>query len=1480
MSLLKWSNDDEEKQREDLLNPTPIKSISSVQSGWKPSQSSLTDTTTSAPQVENYLMSDQKAQVDTQKRQNDAIEAANRAAAAQQVQATRDAQAAAEAQKQSAQPQQPVEKKDDSLLGFLKGLGEGLWKGAAGAVGSGASLISSAVTGDANNDVTKATQDWQKSAEDWGNSVGINDAGEFVGNIPGGIASGLIDPASYMVRGVRNTPEMIGATIAANSSDPNTRRSAIAEQKRLQEKQFGKDVADRGDASMLMEGLAKPGEAILNVATGGASSIPTTIAETTAKQVLKEAVKQGIINLAAGVPLSTLEQAARGQEITPESVAKDAFTQAVLGTLIGGGSKYRALKKGGSLTPVTEDGNITLESKDAQGVVPVINNTPSYTRRTPATAENAIAQQRLIGDGQSQLIPDSTFSADARASDAPQYEPVDTPSYMRKRAETKIPELQMRLAAQDKAIADARASGVDELTLKDMIVERNNTTHEAETYQRAKQSSPVAPEDMPDYVAPTDGTAETRRVYEEAAQSNIPVVKQAAQEGLDKLDGVTPVKADSVPDSMGVTPEGDSVQARGDKIDRVISTLEEPKEYIRQVANAISEPGKSPIKADDIRETLSMYGNKGNAGLKDRIAAKYDRLKQMVAEYNTPQNTNRKNLKEGGMGAVDTSITKPRSALQSEMKLLQKDLEGDIRLLAAQASGKERAKMVYNNLNHYRKSNMLFGAPSIERNLAQDILGLMNDFVKNPKLMIKSITHAPEEYVRSLRSAARELTVHPKSASDIPRYIVGNAYNSIMSLVGVEGAVRARAAGYRDIEARNMLTKLGEPVTRENINKMSKLMGNEAELMAHTAAGVANFMTSNSQFKRASDAFNAYIDNGDPLAKQKFLDNVAHQSTVTEQIKEQLIKGQSPIGKVAAAALDFISPFVRTATNAIDTTVTGTLNPFSKSAADYILQSNRSKGRNVGAVLQNKAIDGAVIVGAVGLIQSGAIAFNNGDEVDKPQGISIRLPDGTFVPIRATHVELTVAVIYTAMQIQKDIEDGTIQPSSIGKYLNIIDNSLPYVDSIVNTNGALNSMTSDESNGGDNGYAATAYGINVAKSYVPGSNNGFQPYIAGKQGKSMNVKSSYASKEVTQADGTKKKVADIPTWFGNAVGQNYSPELRGTLKDSQDAAGRVRTVDNQGVFINKTINDANTKTHNSTINTLVNYARDSKLGNGTQEMFNTYDTGKNNNFKSVQDSITFLDTVDGKVDNTKKLEKNDKIGQLAAQVRDGFYGDTGDELLTLDGKNLYSDVSVPNKDGSKNSRLPLSMQSIKNAIAQTGLEKADSDRLYAISQGDTELYNQLKAKSISYDQYTAAKAEGHKEYVDILSRSESYKKLVGLMDTLKSNGFFDEGGIGSTKSGQTYLWNSLNALLGSKGATPAANYPDTSKSGWGSDSGSGSNATNKPGDRKNTGVKWTPVTARKMASVTSGKYTPVSIKVKLGNEVKKNKTQNYADKSF
>jgi hypothetical protein len=284
------------------------------------------------------------------------------------------------------------------------------------------------------------------------------------------------------------------------------------------------------------------------------------------------------------------------------------------------------------------------------------------------------------------------------------------------------------------------------------------------------------------------------------------------------------------------------------------------------------------------------------------------------------------------------------------------------------------------------------------------------------------------------------------------------------------------------------------------------------------------------------------------------------------------------------------------------------------------------------------------------------------------------------------------------------------------------------------------------------------------------------------------------------------------------------------LKPSLTTAGQRRTADNQGAFVKKTINDPATKQHNGAISNLTKYAQEQGLGKTMDDMFGTFDSdtgeSKGGHFNTIQSAI-WANT--GKGGKETMLKSDKKMYDLSQQVLNGVRGD-GDELLTIGGENLYSDVSMPNSKGSKNSSKPVSMASVKNAIAAASLPSDKKDELYQISQEASGLYDRRKAGEISWDDEQKMRSELADRERAIVQSSDGVKKLNGLMDKLEKEGFFEEGGLGSTRSGQTYLWNSLNAMLGEKGKTPAADWDDNKsssgkggrRSGGRSGSGSGS----------------------------------------------------------
>ena len=1459
MALLKWSNEDDSKKKlDDLFGSSPVKRISSVQNSWQPTQanaagdtSAMSNTQTNADgtqvQNDNYLLSDQKAQFDEQKRRNDAAEAAARAETARQADLARQQAAAQQAQQVTTDVAPPqIEPKSDAPIDkvgdFFQGIGEGLWKGGAGIIGSGASLISSAITGSAENDITKATQDWQKTADDWGRGVNADGAGEFIGSLPGGVVSGLVDPASYMVRGVRNTPEMLAASIAAGSSDPDIRRVGIEEQKKLQEKLFSKEVADRGDAAMLMEGLAKPGEAILNVATAGTASLPTAAAETAAKQVAKEASKQGAINLVGGVPLSLLEQGARGQEITPESIMRDAATQAILGAAVGGGSKYRAIRKGDNsiptvdspiespVTPVTaipKDSNVAFVDKLDNSNLPQIES----TYHAPDASLTAPADGVVTAPNGATPVASGVPKIDRSGAETPLTPVTDIPK-----------------------IAAADTTPVTPVTV-------NTVPTVADGVVRPNEILPVT-----DANTPTVKSEEVRALQEAKAGTSQADEAQINQK-LQEIDSARPVD-NSVPDgvdtpAVDVTlPDGKLTPAEFSQ--RFMPKLASSKDAKTQIANAV---GMGKDVESDVREILSGGNIKPKKA--ERIAKQYDKFDKQLQEYNRLTEENQKGYTENGIEGISEETSRANRRAGREIGITMRRLQQEIKRLDI---SKDRKAQFFNNLSNAlgtRNASVLTSAGLIERNMFQELTANAKLAIKNPVKMTKSTFGQGNILKDTAKAELSHWGDVPRSATEVVKYVVGNTYRTAM--IPTTALANTRRGAVRQEFTRWAYDALqGGELSAKDAKKLSGTAGNEMEALVNTFTGVDNGMTNRGQAVDAMKAWKEYMKTGDqPIeingvgttTKAEYLKHVEQHNSLASQMLTGLSAKDQTKFRALKAMGDLIFPFVRTAKNLAVNAVQQDLNPMAKSLLDEIRVDQRSGGKNAVNLIKSKLVDYGIMGGAAALASSGAIVYNDGDEVDKPKGWSIKVGDNNYVPVRATSLELPIAMAGAAQAMFDDISNGKARDWKY--YAGMITGSLPYIDQFNTTSGAVDSLA----NGEDAGYAAKAYAVNTAKGFVPFSNNGVQAYAAGKSGESLNAKTVYDD--------------DLMTWFTNTVRKSYDPDFYNSLKDSRDNAGRVRTVDNQGVVSNKTMNDDSTREFNDRITDLVDYGREAGLGENTKDMFNTYDTGKNNNFKSIQDSITFLDAVDGKPDNTKKLEKNAKYTDLSNQIRDGFFGESGDELLTLDGKNLYSDVSVPNSSGSKNSRLPMNMQSIKNAIAQTDLPEDQRNRIYELSNSDTVLYNRLKSKEITYEQYSAEKAKTGQEYIDILSGSENYKKMTDLFDELDQSGFFEDGGLGSTRSGQTYLWNSLNTLLGSKGATPAANYPDASKSytPYGR-SGSGLNATNKPGDRKNTGIKWSPVANRQMASVASGKYTPVSIKVKLGNGIKKDRSQNYADRTF
>lgn len=1563
MALIKWGDEDEEN-KDDLFGVTPIKTIASVQSGsWQPAPSGADapavveeeperggifgqkPKVAAVPAQENYLFSEEKAQVDQAKIQRDAeIEEARRQDAAQQM-AEAAAAASAEFKKGKVEDSQGQElnvdeiKKDESWrkyydkefkrekdgLDFWGRLMDGgaasrraevaargkyntelLYKAyddngnvldpnaalkakrfaaynsalaednstrsrAAGEAIGAFDKTDSGFLGRLNDSINAMRQmsiyDSVAGVDDK-EKTGVDDVFRFGGNVIQGVATALptggkavyesargkgtdystgfekeLDGGERAGRGVSGAIDVVGTFFGGSGKLVQSLGGKVAKGAATQaEKTLLKKLA----AEYIVPSLIEGGEAGAQAAAeyfGNNGTLLDENGEIDPEKVAELLTQTGqsfaVGTAAGGVFTGTAAGVNRFRnrgggsnagsmrefEYTPAgdiaAIEGDKFTPMETVESLEGGAQPRAdgVAVPEDVTPVS-DTNVQFEAPTnvAEGV-PTAAQNPNVV--TPADVISPVA------DGTVSTIPtDVTPIRDAVVEAPADVTPV-----------ANVPEAQ---AANVVPVAD----GVVQQPLDSVAPVRDQNmpvvgADEVRALQDARVGKSQAEE-----------AAINQQLLE--AETNAPRIDDPANQPLP--EGIAPVTAENLPD---MEMPGDGRLTPAQVSERLMPKLADNSDVKKRVAESV---GMGKDSESPIRDILRDGGVKEKKA--ERIATKFDRLEQQLMDYNRLEEANQKAYAEGGTDAIDPEVGRERSRVGREMGITTRRLMRDIQRLEG---SRDKKVALINNITDIigtRNASVLSSAGLLERNVFQELTANIKLAAKNPIKMAKS-TFGNGNIIKD--TAKSELSHWADAPSinpvDAVKYVVGNTYRT--GMIPTTTLANTRRGAIRDELTKWAFQELeGRKVSSKEAHKLAGTAGNEMEALVNTIAGVDNGMTNRGQAKKALDAWKEYIRTGDDGAKAEFLARVENHDSLADQMIAGLSKEDQTRARGLMAAKNLIFPFVRTATNLAKNTVKQDLNPFAKSLLDEIGADQRSGGANAINLIKSKLVDYGIMAGAASLASSGALVYNDGDEVDKPKGWSLKIGDNKYIPVRSTSLELPVAIAGTAQAMFSDISEGKARDWQ--HYAGMITGSLPYIDQFNTTTGAVDSAMSGE----DEGYAAKSYGVNMAKSLVPFSNNGVQAYSAGKNGESLNAKTVYDD--------------NLMTWFSNTVRKSYDPDFYDSLKDSRDNAGRVRTVDNQGVVSNKTMNDAGTAEFNDRITDLVDYGREAGLGKNTKDMFNTYDTGKNNNFKSVQDSITFLDAVDGKPDNTKKLEKNGKLTDLSQQMREGFYGDTGSELLTLDGQNLKSDASVPNKDGSKNSKLPVSMQSIKNAIAQTDLPKEQGDKLFAISGQSTELYNRLKAKEISYEQYSAAKAELGKQEIDILSGSENYKKMVDLFDELDDTGFFTADGLGSTRSGQTYLWNSLNALLGSKGATPAANYPDADKgfTPWGRDGGTGRSSNAGGNLEGGKGVQFTPVGRRELAAVKAGKYTPVNIKVKLGNEIKKDRSQNYSDRSF
>lgn len=1594
MALLRWG-EEEEKDKE-----PGITTIQSVQDSWQPTDNNaavtgqsqgIFDQTDSRPN--NYLMSDQKAQFDQQQRAQREAEAQARAAAEAQARAAaavnaEDARrrAASDAQAKQARQQQymPVKKKPtlaEATGDFFQGIGKGLWKGAAGAIGSGASLVSSLIGGSAENDVTRETRKWQQSADKWGEKVNANGVGEFLGNLPGGIVGGFVDPASYLARGVRQTPEMLAATIDASSSDPKTRKMAIERQRQLQENLFTKEVSDNGDLAMLMEGVSRPAEVALNILTaGGAGSLKTTALDSLGnvfKPVAKQALLDAGINTVSDVPLSIMQQAARGQEITPESIARDIAIQGTLGAALGGSSKYRGLKKqakglkadlftpvGGrsplstamdvqtrisNFTPdrLTEGGdNFVYKNPNSpdlptrpQPDTPTTHpdaptNTPTHTpvRQMPTTQGVSVYDATPRADGVSSRVPEPASATEIPTRELTLAEKtVDMADEMTPRPQIEenpnvaksadgISADPARVVGDEGAnirtepidvreLQDSRAgkTQAEEAAINQQLQEIEGATPRIRRLYRGLQE-PFDPNyDMSRTDAPTgystftdspelarryagdDGHVYQYDIPEEALAKApgeiMPVQKTTPKapsepaktsdlpggmEGGDTPTATTTKKADLLPAEpmnkaalkSGYTPLSGKEFAK-----RSMSTDAKPDGIKARLARAF---GLEKDVDSDIGAILES-ADKVSAKDKVTIQKHYERLEELTKKKNKIQEGFRKDAEKGTVRSQEyiDGKAKERNSMQREKSRIERELDGYARKYENKGNVGGTVANIAEQATTMKNTNQLLSAGGVERNAVQDLASTIGQMIGSPIKSLRAMKHGGSTIKASLKSVGDKWAVKPKTFSEALPWLVRNMYET--SMVGATVAQKGRMPALRAEIARFQLEASGRKATPESIRAQVAKIGDEGEALANMWSGVSNHMISKRQARKAQGAYEQFFKTGNKADHTKFMDTIDRTGSLAQKLQQLVGKSDNPAGRVGLSIVNALMPYMTVVKNAGVNAAYRAFDFTSQSTLNEITRSVRSNPSNVLSTLKHKALDLGILGGVAALTQAGVIGYNErDDDQSKPQGVYIDMGDGKFWSPRGTPIETELAAVVAVVTAANDIAEGKDVGEVAKRTADMIINVTPYLSNVEGITDPVNSLLGNSNNGeGDGGYAAKSFAVNQAKGYVPLAYNNLQAWHNRNMGESTN------SKKVYDKDGFK--------WLGNSVRASFDPAFRDSLEDSRDASGRTRTVDSSGALINKTVNDSGTKEFNDRITDLVKYGRDNQLGKGTQDLFNSFPDGKNDNFRSVHQTISFLDTNGGNPKNENKLKKNAKLTDLSQQIRNGYFGDTGSELLTLDGEHLKSDVSVPGKYGGKSSKLPLSMESIKNAIGQTDLPEAERDRLYEIGQQKDGLFERRKAGEISYDQEQAMRRDIAAQEQEILQNSESYKKLDGLMRKLDSDGFFNEGGLGSTKAGQTYLWNVLNSMLGEKGSTPAAQYPknDSYGSGGRGRRRGGGNLPNSGQRGKGIeGLKWTPVGKRQMASVKTSKYTPAKATVKLSSAIKKDKSQNYESRTI
>ena len=844
--------------------------------------------------------------------------------------------------------------------------------------------------------------------------------------------------------------------------------------------------------------------------------------------------------------------------------------------------------------------------------------------------------------------------------------------------------------------------------------------------------------------------------------------------------------------------------------------------------------------------------------------------------------------RKGENGSLDlenlkytTQDQKARNHAIKQKQLIENQMNANVMRLMSKAGLKHAFVNNLNSVIDYRKANMLLSAPSLSRNITQELAGNVANFIDNP---INSIKSLPNSFRDGFSGAKRSLEGWKNTdalKASPHKYIMGNTYSTTMA--GTQALADARFDGARQTIAEEVAKLVAEEngvkPTKELVEFVKASGGMEMEMVARTMTGVYNASSNRFAADQMMKAYIDFIKNGDEQSHAKFMSIAEKSSTVAQALRKSAFRAKnlSNDGKSASALMNFFAgvmdwlvPFSATATNAVSNTLYE-LNPFRQSVYDlFKSEAQNSNKAVVGSRIARHFMTSKVapVVAISGMFASGMAGYNDSDEDrSKPQGFWIKFGDIYTTP-RAIGMDVPFAIIGVAHEMSKDISADTVDFSKYGR---MIASSVPYINEMKQTNSWLTDLMSDWGDGKlfDPGYQTQTHLISTAKSLTPFANNNLYPAIRAMNGKMTDQKKMYDK--------------DVGKHFQNMLTKSFatSDEQWNSLEDSRDATGRVRSVDLPLGFGKHEITDEQTKRYNQSVMDMNNISKKYKLGNLVGDNWNTYDEGKSNsNFNTLMGMIARTDESGWKNDHNK-LIPNDKLRDLSSQIYQSVFEGKGDNLLTMGGEELFSDVKVPNSAGSKNTSLPISMNSIRDTYLMGSLTQEQNDALNAIRTEKDTNYADYSAKKISKDQYLANKDSYATREREILSQSKNYEKWNSFWNDIKETGFFEKDGYGSTKSGQMWLWNALNNMYLKDGdnKTPATNWKDSdsSKSGGYSrrSSGGGNNlgatAKNKHGIE---GIE-NKAKARKMTSIKGKTLTPANIKISLQNKIKKDATRNY-----